>query len=187
MAGWKPQPQVDYIVGARGPIQFFALPPPRVLNYTGLDKRQMTGKLMETVRIYRLTGLRPRYRARLRTAQMEAAKVWTLCRDMHLMPAGSAAMAGGEGPRGRHQRPVCPVQPDHPGDLSRLSGQHRGDTRTAKKESEDSLPLQRQTLLSAALARSGSDPGAWTYRVADGTRAILIRLSYRHIGADEGV
>jgi putative transposase len=39
---------------------------------------------METVRIYRLTGLRLRYRARLRAAQMEAAQVWTLCRDMHL-------------------------------------------------------------------------------------------------------
>ncbi|MGO8948154.1 MAG: transposase, partial [Ktedonobacterales bacterium] len=39
---------------------------------------------METVRIYRLTGLRPRCRARLRTAQREAAQVWTLCRDMHL-------------------------------------------------------------------------------------------------------
>ena len=39
---------------------------------------------METVRIYRLTGLRQRYWARLRAAQMEAAQVWTLCRDMHL-------------------------------------------------------------------------------------------------------
>ena len=39
---------------------------------------------METVRIYRLTGLRPRYRARLRAAQMEAAQVWMLCRDLHL-------------------------------------------------------------------------------------------------------
>ena len=39
---------------------------------------------METVRIYRLIGLRPRYRARLRAAQMEAAQVWTLCRDLHL-------------------------------------------------------------------------------------------------------
>ena len=39
---------------------------------------------METVRIYRLTGLRPRYQARLCAAQMEAAQVWTLCRDMHL-------------------------------------------------------------------------------------------------------
>lgn len=39
---------------------------------------------METVRIYRLTSLRPRYRARLRAAQMEAAAVWTLCRDLHL-------------------------------------------------------------------------------------------------------
>ena len=39
---------------------------------------------METVRIYRLTGLRPRYRAQLYAAQMEAAQVWTLCRDMHL-------------------------------------------------------------------------------------------------------
>jgi hypothetical protein len=39
---------------------------------------------METVRIYRLTDLRPRYRARLRAAQREAAGVWTLCRDLHL-------------------------------------------------------------------------------------------------------
>ncbi|MGO8950551.1 MAG: hypothetical protein ACLQUY_23415 [Ktedonobacterales bacterium] len=39
---------------------------------------------METVRIYRLTGLRPRCRARLRAAQQEAAGVWTLCRDLHL-------------------------------------------------------------------------------------------------------
>ena len=39
---------------------------------------------METVRIYRLTGLRPRYQARLRAAQMEAARVWMLCRDTHL-------------------------------------------------------------------------------------------------------
>ena len=39
---------------------------------------------METVRIFRLTGLRPRCRARLQAAQMEAAQVWTLCRDLHL-------------------------------------------------------------------------------------------------------
>jgi putative transposase len=36
------------------------------------------------VRIYRLRGLRPRRRARLRAAQMEAEQVWTLCRDLHL-------------------------------------------------------------------------------------------------------
>ena len=30
---------------------------------------------METVRIYRLTGLRPRYRTQLRAAQMEAVQV----------------------------------------------------------------------------------------------------------------
>jgi putative transposase len=39
---------------------------------------------MEAVRIYRLTGLCPRYQARLRAAQMEAARVWMLCRDLHL-------------------------------------------------------------------------------------------------------
>ena len=39
---------------------------------------------METVRIYRLAGMRLGYRARLREAQMEAARVWTLCRDIHL-------------------------------------------------------------------------------------------------------
>ena len=39
---------------------------------------------METVRIYRLTGLRPRYRAQLYAVQREAAGVWMLCRDLHL-------------------------------------------------------------------------------------------------------
>jgi putative transposase len=36
------------------------------------------------VRIYRLSGLRPSFRTRLRETQMEAARVWTLCRDLHL-------------------------------------------------------------------------------------------------------
>ena len=35
--------------------------------------------------IYRLAGLSPSYRARLRAAQMEAAQVWNLWRDMHLV------------------------------------------------------------------------------------------------------
>ena len=39
---------------------------------------------METVRIYRLTGLRLGCRVWLCAAQMEAAQVWTLCRDLHL-------------------------------------------------------------------------------------------------------
>ncbi|MGO8947304.1 MAG: hypothetical protein ACLQUY_06505, partial [Ktedonobacterales bacterium] len=38
----------------------------------------------ETVRIIRLEPLRPRVRERLRQAQLEAAKVWMLCRDRHL-------------------------------------------------------------------------------------------------------
>jgi hypothetical protein len=37
---------------------------------------------METVRIYRLTNLRPRCRSQLYAAQKEAAQVWILCRDM---------------------------------------------------------------------------------------------------------
>jgi putative transposase len=40
---------------------------------------------METVRIYPLTGLRPRLRKRLYEAQQEAARVWTMCRDLHLV------------------------------------------------------------------------------------------------------
>ena len=38
---------------------------------------------METVRIYRLDHLPRALAARLRDAQMEAARVWTLCRDLH--------------------------------------------------------------------------------------------------------
>lgn len=48
-----------------------------------ITERKVQGQ-METVRIYRLDSLRPRYRVRLRDAQMEAARVWTLCRDIHL-------------------------------------------------------------------------------------------------------
>ena len=52
--------------------KFSALPSITCTYYTG--SRRTKGELMETVRIYRLTGLRPRYRARLRAAQREAAK-----------------------------------------------------------------------------------------------------------------
>ncbi len=38
----------------------------------------------ETTYIYHLKGLRPSYQVRLRQAQMEAARVWRLCRDLHL-------------------------------------------------------------------------------------------------------
>jgi hypothetical protein len=38
---------------------------------------------MKTVRIYRLNGLALSTRERLRAAQMEAAGVWNLCRELH--------------------------------------------------------------------------------------------------------
>jgi putative transposase len=38
---------------------------------------------METVRIYRLGGLAPSTRQRLQAAQMEAARVWNVCRQRH--------------------------------------------------------------------------------------------------------
>ena len=49
---------------------------------------------METVRIYRLTGLRPRYRAWLRAAQMEAAPGLDAVPGMCTSPPGSSAPAG---------------------------------------------------------------------------------------------
>ena len=39
---------------------------------------------METVRILVLAGMRPGLQRRLYEAQQEAARVWTLCRDLHL-------------------------------------------------------------------------------------------------------
>src|SRR5262245_14538746 len=42
------------------------------------------GMAMEMVRIYRATGLRTSLRSRWQKAQMEAARVWTLCRDEQL-------------------------------------------------------------------------------------------------------
>jgi len=38
---------------------------------------------MQTVRIYRLKGLAPPTRERLQAAQMEAARVWNVCRELH--------------------------------------------------------------------------------------------------------
>jgi putative transposase len=38
---------------------------------------------MQTVRIYRLNGLARSTRARLRATQMEAARVWNMCRERH--------------------------------------------------------------------------------------------------------
>ncbi len=38
---------------------------------------------METVRIYRLKGLAPSTQERLRAAQMEVARVWNRCRELH--------------------------------------------------------------------------------------------------------
>ena len=40
--------------------------------------------VMETVRIFALAGLRPSLQRRLFEAQQEAARVWTVCRDLHL-------------------------------------------------------------------------------------------------------
>ena len=39
---------------------------------------------METVYIYPLATLRPSLQRRLYQAQQEAARVWSLCRDLHL-------------------------------------------------------------------------------------------------------
>jgi hypothetical protein len=87
-------------------------------------------------------------------------------------PAAHPLAAGGGLPAG-HQRAICPAQPDHPGDLSRVRGHHRGDAGGAEEESPDPLPLQRQTLLPAALARSGGELGTRADRLADGARAAL--------------
>src|SRR5438876_10206766 len=43
----------------------------------------MPGADMETVRIYRLNGLAPSTRERLRVAQLEAGRVWNVCRELH--------------------------------------------------------------------------------------------------------
>ena len=40
---------------------------------------------METVRILVLAGVRPHLQRRLYEAQQEAARVWTLCRHLHLV------------------------------------------------------------------------------------------------------
>jgi putative transposase len=40
---------------------------------------------METVHIYPLTRLHRGYAARLREARLEAAQVWNVCRDLHLV------------------------------------------------------------------------------------------------------
>lgn len=73
--------------GIECPSRFTPLLPPCIHPF--LPVRIVAGRTvrrhMETVRIYHLTALRKGYQARLRDAQMEAARVWTFCRDRHLM------------------------------------------------------------------------------------------------------
>ena len=89
---------------------------------------------METVRILVLAGMRPGLQRRLYEAQQEAARVWTLCRDLHLAarqhhtrwPDRDDLHAG-------HQRPVCPAQPDRADGLPPVPGQCGDGSRTAHR------------------------------------------------------
>ena len=133
---------------------------------------------METVHIYPLATLRPSLRRRLYEAQQEAARVWTVCRDLHLAarqhhtrwPDRDDLHAG-------HQRAVCPPQPDRPDGLPPVPGQCGHRPRTAPNQSQDPLPLQGQALLPVVLACAGGECGAGTHRLADGTWTPVPGLS----------
>ena len=72
---------------------------------------------METVRILVLAGMRPRLQRRLYEAQQEAARVWTVCRDLHLAARQHhTRWPDRDDLRAGHQRPVCPAQPDRADD-----------------------------------------------------------------------
>ena len=81
---WKPYRRLD--TTAARPLVFPPCIPPSCCARILARRlaRRKGGRQLETVRIYRLRGLHPRPRASLRAAHMEAAAVWTLCRDGHL-------------------------------------------------------------------------------------------------------
>ena len=97
---------------------------------------------METVRIYPLPTLRRGYARRLREARLEAARVWTRCRDLHLAarqahtrwPREADLQAATKGQFALHSQTVQT-------DLPYLSGQHRDDAGTAQDQPHDPLSL----------------------------------------------
>ena len=114
--------------------------------------------VMETVYIYPLATLRKGYARRLREARMEVARVWTLCRDLHL----AARQAHTRWPtRDDLQQATKGLFALHSQTVQMVCQQFLANVDTARElrqtNSQDPLPLQGQTLLSPPLACSGRE------------------------------
>ena len=143
---------------------------------------------METVRILVLAGMRPRLQRRLYEAQQEAARVWTVCRDLHLAarqhhtrwPDRDDLQQATKGQFALHSQTVQMITPCLP--------RQCGDgSRTAHHQSQDPLSLQGQALLSAVLACAGGECGTRAHRAADGTWASVPRVQAGSAGAPRGL
>ena len=129
---------------------------------------------METVRIFMLAGMRPRLQRRLYEAQQEAARVWTVCRDLHLVA--------------RQQHTRWPDRDDlqqatkgqfalHSQTVQMICHAYLANVNTARElrqtNRKNPVSLQRQALLSAVLACASGECGARTHCLAHGTWATV--------------
>src|SRR5215831_16741955 len=102
--------------------------------------------------------------------------------------AAACSLAESGRPASSHQRPVCPLQSDHPDDLPAVPRQCGCHSRATQNQPQDPLPLQGQTILSLVLACTGGQCGArtggtdgteGTDRLAYGTREAVTSLQTR--------
>ena len=134
---------------------------------------------MEMVHIYPLPTLRPSLRLRLYQAQQEAARVWTVCRDLHLAARQQrTCWPRSGGLPTSHQRAICPPQSDGPDDLPPFWPTSRRPENGAKTILR-SLSVQGQALLPVVLAGASGERGARPHRLAHGPGATVLGLAAR--------
>ena len=132
---------------------------------------------METVRIYPLPTLRRGYARRLREARLEAARVWTRCRDLHLAartahtrwPREADLQAATRGPFALHSQTVQMIFHTFLANID-STRELRKTNRTIR------YPYKDKRYYPAALACPGGESGTRTHRLADGTRTPFARI-----------
>jgi hypothetical protein len=106
-------------------------------------KNAAGGSVLETVHISPLPTLRRGYVWRLREARMEAARAWTLWRDLHLAAwEARTRWPTRDDLRTAYHRPVCAPQSDAPDDLPPIPGHNQDHAVTAPDQPPGPLPVQ---------------------------------------------
>ena len=137
---------------------------------------------MKTIRVYRLTNLSTTRFRRLKAAQMEAARVWNCCMELHKQArVGHTHWPGQreleQATKGRRfALNAQAVQQIVHTFLANIE-----TTRTLRGNVPDAyeVSLARETLLPGQVARSGRPPREGARHSADGQRQPISRLAHR--------